>query len=467
MARSLLFLFPFGIVFGLMDCHGASTSSEKVPSSNQTAPAAGRVFVSQNAYIRRPTTAPLCAISAERERNYWGGFIDRTGRIIVEPLLSGTDQFSEGYALVTVDTEQVAIEQDGKIVARQSPGVRAWQQGKRSLPPKNEKKCFIDTKGRVVSKLFDADNGFDCYMADGVAMVRQHRGIFVMHTEIYGYIDRFGNWVIPPSYPEAHPFFEGLGRVRPSGVNRGRGGIVSAGPFGYVDATGRMAIAAQFALADDFHEGLAAVSKDGIRWGYIDKTGKMVIQPQFKYALGFHEGLAVAATDAIDHCGFIDRSGNWAIPPRYALARDFSEGLASFDIVVNDVSKMGFVNSKGTEVVRPEYDWASPFSYGLAAVGKKVDGAIKCGYIDRGGHVVTPITLDDARPLADGMGRIKADGKYGYVDRTGKMVIALQYEDANDFCGGLASVTVRRDGRALQTCIDASGKIIWQESPAK
>ena len=80
-------------------------------------------------------------------------------------------------------------------------------------------------------------------------MVRQNRGVSLLYTEFYGYIDKGGNWVIPPTYPEAHPFYEGLGRVRPAGINKGRAGILGAGLLGYVDTKGKMAIAAQFAWA--------------------------------------------------------------------------------------------------------------------------------------------------------------------------------------------------------------------------
>jgi hypothetical protein len=163
--------------------------------------------------------------------------------------------------------------------------------------------------------------------------------------------------------------------------------------------------------------------------------------------------------------GYIDKDGNWAIPPKYSWANEFSEGFASVDAGLGGESKLGFIDRKGLEVVPPQYDWVRSFSCGLAAVGRKVNGTFKCGYIGHDGNIATALTLDEVHPLADGMGRIKQDGKYGFVDSTGKIVIVPQYEGADDFFGGLALVTVHRDGKALNTCINASGKIIWQESP--
>lgn len=447
MARPMSILL-FGLVaFSCFNCHRSS----------------GPPFVDQNAYIRRPSKSPLCRIIAKRERTYWWGFIDRSGKVVVPPLLSHAEDFSEGYALVTVDLEQIAIGQDGRIVLHQSSGVRSWRQGKRGLPPMNQKHCFIDTAGKVVSRLFEADNGFDCYLADGVAMVQQNHGTFLWYRELYGYIDKAGNWIIRPAYPEAHPFFEGLGRVRPSGVNKGRAGILWAGLLGYVDTTGKMAIPAQFAQAKDFHEGLAAVSKDGRRWGYIDKSGKMVIQPMFSYANDFHEGRAAVSEDGGSE-GHIDRVGNWTTSPKYATAYEFAEGLASITTVFEGKWKSGFVNRKGVVIIPPQYDSADSFSDGLAAVGKKVNDTIKYGYINHDGNVVTPLTLDDVNPLVEGMGRIRMDEKYGYVDRTGKIVILPKYEEAEDFFGGLARVYVRHNGELVNASIDTSGRIVWQES---
>lgn len=389
--------------------------------------------------------------------DYWG-FIDRSGKIIVQPLLNHAEDFSEGYALVTVDLDQVTVEKDGQIVSRESPAPR--RHGKAALHPKSQKQCFIDVTGKVVSKLFDSST-YDCYISNGVAMVHQAGGPFILYTEHYGYIDRAGNWIIPPTYPEAHPFCEGLGRVRPSGLNKGRLGILEAGPIGYVDPAGKMAIPAQFMLARDFHEGRAAVSKDGKQWGYIDTSGTMVIQPEFTYADDFHEGLAVAAKEGSGLWGFIDKSGRWVIAPKYVSANPFSEGLARFKVARGDRRQYGFVNAKGVEVIPAEYDWASDFRDGLAPVSKNIDGTSKCGYIDREGHIVTPLTFDEAYPLAEGMGRIRAGDRYGYVDRTGKLAIAPQYVSADDFFAGLASVDLPGNERG-SLCIDPSGKVIWR-----
>ena len=183
MARSLLILLSGLVAFACVNCRGASPDSSSLPAGGQAPRVANPAFVDRNDYIRRPTKSPLCRIVAERERASWMGFIDRSGKVIVEPLLSHAEDFSEGYALVTVDLEQVAIGQDGTIALHQSPGAQAWQQGKRSLPPKNEKRCFIDTTGKVVSKLFDAANDTDCYVADGVAMVQQTRGDSILYTQ--------------------------------------------------------------------------------------------------------------------------------------------------------------------------------------------------------------------------------------------------------------------------------------------
>ena len=65
---------------------------------------------------------------------------------------------------------------------------------------------------------------------------------------------------------------------------------------GYIDLSGKMVIPPQFPCALNFSEGLAPVN--GVfnvirrKWGYIDKTGKIVIELKFLAAGPFAEGLA-------------------------------------------------------------------------------------------------------------------------------------------------------------------------------
>lgn len=193
------------------------------------------------------------------------GFIDRTGRIIINPQYELVYGFSEGLAIICVgecDTDHIA-------------GFRA------SKDP---------------SKLFDE----------------------VEQSYKEGFIDESGKIVINPVYESAYNFSEGL-----ASVCSGKGCYSSLGrekrekKWGYIDRTGAMVIPLQFDDADEFHEGLASVSVGG-KWGYISKGGKFVINPQFDLADRFKDGIAqvgVKVSDKETKFGYIDNSGKYVWQP--------------------------------------------------------------------------------------------------------------------------------------------------------
>ena len=67
--------------------------------------------------------------------------------------------------------------------------------------------------------------------------------------------------------------------------------MVEAELYGFIDKEGNWIVEPRFESAYSFSEGMAAVRLDD-NWGYIDSNGNMVIEPKYKDALGFSEGLA-------------------------------------------------------------------------------------------------------------------------------------------------------------------------------
>jgi hypothetical protein len=155
------------------------------------------------------------------------GFIDRTGKIVVEPVYDEAQKFSKGMAAVSRDGEWGFIDKSGKVV--------------------------IDFR-------FGAAEGF----SEGLAAVQTEKG--------YGYIDRKGQYEIEPRYDMAGAFSEGLASV------------LTKERYGFIDKTGKMVIEAKFFVALlGFRGGLTLVglspvgSEDGkVMAGYVDKKGDPV-----------------------------------------------------------------------------------------------------------------------------------------------------------------------------------------------
>ena len=139
-------------------------------------------------------------------------------------------------------------------------------------------------------------------------------------TGLYGYVNDFGVWAIPPRYQSASPFNDAgvacvrsanrygainpmnqvvvefnfrdwttaqaaarsLSKGRLPGVDLWLGQDAGTGLNGYLDCQGRWFIAPQYTGGYEFNnDGFAVVEVSQGRWGVIDRRNEMVIQPNF------------------------------------------------------------------------------------------------------------------------------------------------------------------------------------------
>jgi hypothetical protein len=87
--------------------------------------------------------------------------------------------------------------------------------------------------------------------------------------EKWGFMNRKGEYPIPPQFDEVGFFSEGLAAVR------------VGTKWGFVNGKGKWVISPGFDGVGYFSEGLAP-AKIGERWGFINKKGETVIKPQFQ-----------------------------------------------------------------------------------------------------------------------------------------------------------------------------------------
>ncbi|HWE35696.1 MAG TPA: WG repeat-containing protein [Isosphaeraceae bacterium] len=270
------------------------------------------------------------------------GFLDRRGKVIVEPRYDNVGQFSEGLAAVNLGA-----------VSHGFPRPDLKEGGKWG---------FIDTTGKLVIPIrFDSVeyHGF----SDGLARV-------TVGDERYD-IDKAGKVAIrlddPAAAPErriwsASAFSEGLAPAMRSTDDPG------TARWGYIDTTGRFIVAPRFDSAWDFSEGLACVGMEK-KVGFIDRAGRVVIRPRFEGAQEFSEGLA--AVQQGGRWSFIDTKGQVVIPGRFNDVERFVGGLArvheggTFEIV-HDAGAYwkggawSYINRQGKVVHRCCQDRAGP-----------------------------------------------------------------------------------------------------------
>jgi hypothetical protein len=142
----------------------------------------------------------------------------------------------------------------------------------------------------------------------------------------------------------AGPFRNGLARVAENGK------------WGYIDRYGEFVIPAQFDRALEFSEGLGLVRLDG-KYGYVDTLGKIVVPPSFRRAEYFSEGLASVDTGKGEahrsiaeagEMGFINSSGAFIIPPQFLATGRFQNGLC----LVETEKDIGYIDQSGAFIWR-------------------------------------------------------------------------------------------------------------------
>ena len=262
------------------------------------------------------------------------GFIDRTGRWVIEPRYDDAGPFRGGLARVMArrdggrgrgDAAWGYIDRTGRVIwwtdaggaegipknpLRHHPPRYLVRTGTTTGAGGDLRYGFIDDRGRVVVPLtFNRADEF----SGGLAHVRL--------GTTHAFIDADGQIVfhLPEDCTDAGRFSEGLawfGVLDPS-TDAGGDGTVAAARFGYVDRTGRVVIepAPRTATGGDedlleFREGRAAMPGGNGKWGFIDRAGRWAIPPQFdEVRLPFQDGLA--KVEAADAWGYIDRTGRF------------------------------------------------------------------------------------------------------------------------------------------------------------
>lgn len=355
------------------------------------------------------------------------GFIDATGKIIIQPQFDDVSNFFEGRArFIEIDKKTWGlIDGEGNIVVE---------------PKFDEIKPF--SEGRY-------------------AAARGGK---------WGYIDRDGELIIEPKFSKAEKFSEGRALVKENDRYR------------FIDLNGNFITEEKFVNAESFSEGLAAVviqEKNGSKQGFIDRNGDWAIELEndvhfdFVYNINsFKNGRAlVFRYDLLSYSllspieqienrpdrkwGFIDRNGETVIPFKYDVALPFSDCLASVrpSDQNDDPSKIGLINIEGQEVVEPVFDSIWYFSEGLATIEVNK----KHGYIDKKGQIVIEPKFDKAYSFSEGLAPVKIGDQWGYIDRSGQIVIEVQFDRASTFSRGVASVNIG-DKRGY---IDRKGEYIW------
>lgn len=300
------------------------------------------------------------------------GFIDETGNMVIPPRFRDARPFSEGLAYVNGTEFRGFIDLQGKPVIKTDGEARDFHEGLAAVSSERGLWGYVERSGKMV---IEKQYGFADDFSEGLA------GVVV--RDKFGFINRNGEMVIPPRFTPRRGQYSWSPLVATSRFSEGLAPVTTdrefAKPYksyGYINRRGDFVIPPQFLTAQLFSEGLALVVKvesvkDVItKVGWIDKSGEWVVTEVQGYA-----------PPEVFSRTFANPSGDWR----------YSEGLVSFSVYPEGKILHGYMDRKGHVVIEPRaFTKIEPFVGGIARVlvtgneGSSDD----YGYIDKTGQFV-------------------------------------------------------------------------------
>jgi hypothetical protein len=265
---------------------------------------------------------------------------------------------------------------------------------------------IIDSVGTT---LFETEEEIVFNFHEGLAVKQSEYDLYEdEHINLFGYVNKLGEWEIAPRFEFAGHFSDGAALV------------LENGNFAFINKKGKKLHELRFDDAHSYSEGMAPV-KIGNLWGFIDKKGDFAIEPKYYYAGQFRDGIARVMKDSTDrYYYFIDKNDDLIIETGFRKAYEFSGGLA----LVENNGKVGYLNTEGEYAITPQYEKAGSFSGGYAPV-KKLG---KWGYINKEGEMAHPAEFDYAGGFRAGLAPVWKNGGMYYINKKWQ-IVHTAYED--------------------------------------
>lgn len=193
------------------------------------------------------------------------GYIDKTGKEILPFSFQQAKNFRDGVAPVCINDKWGAIDKSGKILINlQYDYMDTFNDGIAIFYNKvSEYRClygYIDNKG---SEIFSAQFNYVYPFSEGLAAI-------VTEESKVGFINKRGEYIIPPIYDSDHMCYSNDGYRFKDGL----AGVCLNGLWGFIDTDGEVAIPFKYEHIDNFDNEMGSVYIKG-NWRPINKNGKV------------------------------------------------------------------------------------------------------------------------------------------------------------------------------------------------
>jgi predicted DNA-binding WGR domain protein len=388
------------------------------PRAKPAAAALAKVQPALDAWFAAHPRTRFCA-----ERTGKLGFIDRTGREVIEPRFSRAYEFSDGLAVVFDGWKCQLARPDGALLEGHWQNADLFLRGRAPVAiHDSESWGYVDGEGQVrVEGKYGAAYPF----FGPLAVVLEGKGIQALRG--------IHRWITPDGELVGEPFgfgrYEAKCRIAEGRVWTFRQGLSG---WGCVDEQAQELMGRRFYNVTPFSQGLAAVVEEGAqKWGYIDRDGKAVIDARFDEAFPFAEDRALVRMGS--EWRLIDKNGKPLGKP-FDTNAFCGKSVCGGMLPVAKKDKIGFVDKDGEPAIAPRFVQAYGFFEDRAYVGVG-ENAMQClwGHIDRSGAFTVEPTLVSTNRYFGGLAPAQRGPWWGFIDLTGKFVVEPQYRTVQPF----------------------------------
>jgi hypothetical protein len=356
------------------------------------------------------------------------GFIDRTGKFVIEPVLDKAWPFSAALGRTSVQRGAISgvIDKTGAWVFQTDyqevlPAI-SFRHGQSTAFGWNfrnaEKWGLLDFDGHVVLEA-EFDQPIQ-YCDGGRLSVEKNKESLYFKADGSALQPREGRLVDAACFGGFPPYALKIGDK-----------------LGLVDAESRPVTPVQFEAIVSAGRDARNVKLDG-KWGRIGLDGHWIIQPKFSY-LSNDGDILVAAVES--KRGFMRSDGSWLIEPKFDAARRRRDADTAFVTV-----------DGATGLLRlTDQSWVIPPRPGVMcdinnAILSQRDG--KRTILSRSGETWIDIDADRiALALDFGLMTFLRNDKWGLIDTTGGLIVEPQFEEPVQFTPALRGVAwAKRDG---------------------
>ena len=354
------------------------------------------------------------------------GFLHTSGDIVIAPQFEGVKNFGNGLAGVKVFDQTIAVTDNGStqyikkykwgfidktgkmVIEPQYEDVERFTDG--LCPVKSEGKYgYINTNGEMVIKnQYDTAENF----VRGTAIISIDGG--------YALIDKKGAILTETKfssieYDKEEFLSNGLYRVKLDGKD------------GFIEVeTGKTIIHPKYDWVQNFKEGVAiagndSADSDGNKYIYIiDRDGnstKVDCKHVYShvYGSGFKNGI-LQITDNKSHSQRINKSGEILTSEEVEMIRTYFKEI---DTHKSDSGKIAFVDTNFNPLSEYKYDFVHMLKSGISVVAIGDSANNKYGLVNSRGKEITEVKYDEVwGPYSDGhiYGLIKNEDETSYLD---------------------------------------------------